>query len=192
MASRSLSTCLIALGFAAAGWGLIAFPAFAVTVTVGGRAEQCSLAAKAGKATPEAFEACLDAIDTEPLNQHDFYGTLVNRGTLYLVRGDSRAALADFDKAKAGAPMLGEGFVNRGVALINLGRPAEAEPEISKGIAMGTEEPEKAYYNRGLARWWLDDVKGAYIDLLKAQELKPGWALPGQVLVNFKVAPAPR
>jgi tetratricopeptide (TPR) repeat protein len=192
MADRSLSQSLIAAAVALAGLGLSALPAFAVTVTVGGRAQQCSEAAKAGLATPEAFEACLDAIYTEPLNQHDLYGTYVNRGTLYLVRGDSRAALKDFDIAKAGAPMLGEGFVNRGVALINLGRAQEAEPEITKGIEMGTEEPEKAYYNRALARWWLEDVKGAYADLKKAQALKPDGPVPGQVLANFTVTPVAR
>ena len=192
MARRSLSHSLIAFGFAAAGLAASLPAAAQVTVSVGGMAQACSLAAKAGQATQEALYVCSEALVTEPLNQHDLYGTYVNRGTLYLVRNKSRRALQDFDTAKSGAPMLAEGLVNRGAALINLGRAAEAEPEITKGIKMGAEEPEKAYYNRGLARWWLEDFKGAYLDLRKAQELKPSWPVPGQVLVNFKVAPAAR
>jgi tetratricopeptide (TPR) repeat protein len=189
MASRSL----LGAALAAAALGLTAGPALAqVTVSIGGQAEFCSKAAKAGQATPEAFRACSEALYTEALGQHDLYGTYINRGTLHLIRDESLAALADFDIAKAGAPMLGEGFVNRGAALINLRRAAEAEPEITKGIEMGTEEPEKAYYNRALARWWLEDFKGAYTDLLQAQALKPDWLLPKQVLVNFKVTPAAR
>ena len=189
MASRFLMSMALAAGLL----GLAALPAKAqVTVSVGGMALECSLSAKAGKATPEAFRACSEALVTEPLNQHDLYGTYVNRGTLHLIRNESHDALKDFDIAKAGAPMLGEGFVNRGAALINLGRAKEAEPEITRGIEMGTEEPEKAYYNRGLARWWLEDFKGAYEDLKKAQALKPDWAAPGQVLVNFTVTPAAR
>jgi tetratricopeptide (TPR) repeat protein len=184
MSARSLVPLALAVLAATAGAA-----SAQVTVSVGGRAAECSQFAKAGKATPEAFAACTDAIYTEPLNQHDLYGTYVNRGTLHLVRGESVSALADFDIAKAGAPMLGESLVNRGAALINLNRAAEAEPEITKGIEMGTEEPHKAYYNRGLARWWLEDFKGAYFDLKKAQELKPDWAVPGQVLANFTVTP---
>ncbi len=65
----------------------------------------------------------------------------------------------------------------------------EAEASISRGLELGSEEPEKGYYFRGLARWGQDNFKGAYDDFHKALALRPGWNLPQQQLAYFKVTP---
>ena len=77
--------------------------------------------------------------------------------------------------------------MNRGAALIGMGQLAEAEREITEGLKYDPELPERAYYNRALARWRMDDVKGAYFDFRKALELKPGWEDATQQLAFFTV-----
>jgi tetratricopeptide (TPR) repeat protein len=100
------------------------------------------------------------------------------------------AALSDFDEALALVPNLPEAWVNRGGALVGLRRYKEAEANIDKGISLMPQEPEKAYGNRALARWSLDNLKGAYDDFQMALQLKPDWAWPAEQLQAFKVETA--
>lgn len=185
-AARKVAVLAVLLGGLA-----LAQPASAVDVMIGGHAELCSKAAKAGNASPEAFEACTTAILTENLSLKDLAGTYVNRGTLYLVRENWGAAMADFDFALVKMPTLPEGIVNRGAAMLGMQRYADAVEEITRGIALNPEEPEKAYANRAAAKWRLDDLKGAYVDFLRAQALNPEWPLPREQLAHFVVQPAP-
>lgn len=61
------------------------------------------------------------------------------------------------------------------------------EAEIDKGLTLAPEEPEKAYYNRGLAHEGLADLKAAYFDYRRAAELKPDWPIPQRELGRFSV-----
>jgi len=61
--------------------------------------------------------------------------------------------------------------------------------DIDRGLAYGPEQPEKAYFNRALAKEFLDDTKGAYLDYLKAAELAPTWTAPQVELKRFTVHP---
>ena len=79
-------------------------------------------------------------------------------------------------------------YVNRGGALVGQKRYMEALLEIDKGLALGPEEPEKAYYNRALANEGLDDIKAAYFDYRRAVELAPEWDIPKRELLRFSVA----
>lgn len=186
------STIRAGLAAAVLAGGLAATsPAFALDVIIGGQAELCSKAAKAGLATNDALGWCTTAILSEPLTPKDLAGTYVNRGTLYLVRESWDQAMSDFDTTLAKMPTLAEAIVNRGAALLGQGKYAEAVIEISRGIELNPEEPEKAYANRAAARWRMDDVKGAYVDFLKAQALNPTWDLPREQLTHFVVQPAP-
>ncbi len=74
-----------------------------------------------------------------------------------------------------------------GAALIGQGRFAEGVAEIDKGLALNPTEPEKAYFNRAVAEERLGDLKSAYNDYRKAQELKPDWPLPQTELARFRV-----
>jgi tetratricopeptide (TPR) repeat protein len=192
-AMRRTPTTAFAAGAAALTLAFAAVPApsRAVDLIIGGRAEMCSRAAKAGLADPMQIENCTVAITGEPIFGHALAATYVNRGTMYLALMNYGSALKDFDEAIALEPTLGEAYVNRGGALVGLKRYAEALAEIDKGIALNPEEPEKAYGNRALAKWSLDDLKGAYQDFLKAQELKPDWTWPAEQLAHFTVTPAP-
>ncbi len=168
----------------------VAGSAQAATLVVGGRAGQCSDLAHAGRNDAEARDVCTHAIDFEALNQHDLAGTYVNRGAMELGVRMNAAADADFRHALRIMPKLGEAHIGEGVYLISLQRFGEAEAEISRGLGLGSEEPEKGYYYRAIARWGQDDFKGAYEDFRKAIMLKPGWALPREQLKNFRVEPA--
>ena len=165
-------------------------PASAFQTIIGGMAGQCSTAAKAGRFDQAALELCTMAILTEPLDPHDRAGTLVNRGAMKLRNRDWSSANADFDAALKLFPQMGEAHIGRGAYLISQERYAAAEPELTQGIQLGSEEPEKGYYFRGIARWGQDDFKGAYFDFRKANALKPGWSLPLEQLAYFKVTPA--
>lgn len=176
--------CVLSAACAAA---LSTTPAHAVDVIIGGRAQECSVQAKAGVATPLSIENCTMAIAGEPISGRALAATYVNRGTMFLATRNWGSAMGDFEEALAIQPNLGEAFVNRGGALIGMKRYQEALSEINRGLELNPEEPEKAYGNRALAKWSLDDLRGAYDDFMKAHELKPEWTWPTEQLANFRV-----
>jgi Flp pilus assembly protein TadD len=77
--------------------------------------------------------------------------------------------------------------MNRGAVLIAENRPEEAIAALDRSLELGTPEPERALYDRALARERLGDVTGAYYDLLKAAQLNPNWDVPAKELTYFKV-----
>lgn len=185
MPRHALATAVAALLVAPL---LVGAPARAATTVLGnGLAALCSQAAKAGDSKNDALETCTLAIETEGLDRRDRAGTYVNRGVIKLRRQNYRAARNDFDIAARLEPTMGEVFVNRGAALLGEKRYIEALVEIDHGLTLAPEEPEKAYYNRGLANEGLDDVRSAYFDYLRALELAPDWDMPKQELARFTV-----
>jgi len=169
----------------------------AVTVMGGGLAESCSKAARLASRNATADEygiqLCSLSIGSEALSDRDLAGTYVNRGILHMTRSQFRDAEHDFDAALQLQPAMGEAFVNRGAVLIAERRFAEGLAEIDKGLALNPEEPEKAYFDRGLAHEYMDDMKAAYFDYLRASELKPDWDAPKRELDRFTVTrPAAR
>lgn len=175
---------LIAAGLALA----IALPAQgAVTVLGSGLAKECSQAALNGESDRRYDEVCTLALEAGFLDDRDRAGTYVNRGILKLRRKEYPSALADFDRAVATKPDLGEAYVNRAAAMLGSKRWDAALADANKAITLGVDEPEKAYYNRALAYEGLDNLKAAYLDYQKAVELKPDWEAPKQELARFTV-----
>ncbi len=175
-------------------WGLIAVLALAagpasaaISVLGGGQAQDCYLAAKAGKSDNAALAACTFALDTEMLEPRDRGGTLINRGVMKLLRSEFDAARADLDAGIALIPDVGEGWVNRGAMYLGKKRYREALSDIDKALALGVKEPAKAYYNRAIAYEGMDDEASAYLDYQQALVLQPGWALPQHELLRFSV-----
>lgn len=161
--------------------------AAAVTVIGTGLASQCSRAAREGEWLARYEELCTQALETETLSPRDYAGTLVNRSVMKIRRAEYDAAVQDLDRALRVKPDLGEAYVNRGAAKIGARRFAEGLADTSRGLALGVEEPEKAYYNRALAHEALQDAKSAYLDYLKAVELNPEWAAPREQLSRFSL-----
>lgn len=162
-----------------------------VMVVGGGLGRACYLAAKTlertGAASPADLSVCNQALDTEALSPRDHAATLVNRGIMLMSRHDYGRARDDYARAVRLRPNLGEAHVNLGAALIGLNQPSEGIAAIDQGLALNSKEPEKAYYNRALARERLGDVKGAYLDFKRASELAPAWLAPQREMQRFTV-----
>lgn len=181
---------ILSLGVLAIAGLALALPGAArasVTVIGGGLAEACSKATLRGAFSRRDEQVCSDALETELLSPRDRAGTYVNRGIMKLRRMEWDDALKDFNVALRYKPNLGEIYVNRGAVFIATHRFTDGLADINKGISLGVEEPQKAYYNRALAYEGLDDVKSAYFDYQKAVELAPGWDAPKQQLTRFHV-----
>lgn len=163
--------------------------AAAAFVLGGGMATACSEAAIEGRDDRESLELCDQALEMLPLVGRDRAGTFVNRGVIQLRRKAYDDARRDFDAALRIEPRMGEAFVNRGAALIAERRFREGVAEIDRGLQLGADEPEKAYFNRALAWEGLDDMKAAWLDYQKALELRPDWEAPRRELARFTVSP---
>lgn len=167
-----------------------AFGAGAATMVIGGLAGECSDRAHAGRHDADDLDVCSRAISYEGLSNRDLAGTYVNRGAMELMGRMNDVAHADFQAALRLMPRMGEAHIGEGAYLVGMARFGEAEGEISRGLQLGSEQPEKGYYIRAIARWGQDDFKGAYADFNRAIELKPTWSLPREQLKNFHVETA--
>ncbi len=145
--------------------------------------------ASEGRMAPRfAVATCTAALETEAASSYDLAMVHNNRGVVQLaMMGEWQDARADFDAAAALRPELGESYVNRGAVLLAEGRAAEAIAEIERGMKLGVKEPWKAHFNRALARERAMDVRGAYEDLQRALELRPGWEMAEVQLARFSV-----
>jgi tetratricopeptide (TPR) repeat protein len=183
-------TLLGAVGACVLATGAITFstgPArAAVSVYATDQARDCYIAAKFGDKDRHGIDDCTSAL-LNVSSKHDVAGMLVNRGVIYLGYQRYALALQDFNQAIQTDPTIGEAFANRGAAQIAERRFAEGKADIDKGLTLGTEEPQKAYYNRGLAEDYLGDEKAAYFDYMKASELDPTWYAPKKELLRFSV-----
>jgi len=160
----------------------------ASTLVIGsGAAQECSDAAEKGRNDNRAVLACTTALEVETLNFRDRARTYVNRGVLQMRQRQFSAARADFDQASSIDPALGEAYVNRGATLVGEERYREGVDQIDKGLAMGVKDPEKAFFNRGLANEGLGDLSAAYKDYSRASALKPEWTAPKTELARFTV-----
>ncbi len=175
------------LGLSVLAAALLCGPANASVLIIGeGLAPACSKAAFAGRLDRSSIDLCSRALTEEGLSRRDRAGTLVNRGVIRMRGKAYPSALRDFDEAIRIQPNLGEAFVNRGV-LRMAGRDYQtAFSEIDRGIAMGVDEPAKAYYNRALALEGLGDARGAWSDYRRAQTLAPDWDAPARQLTRFQ------
>lgn len=147
----------------------------AITVLGNDLAQTCWTAALTGSSDRASLETCSAALESGKLNRHDRVGTYVNRGIIKLRRKMYREARADFDTALRYDPELGEAFVNKGGTYLGEREFIEAIKLINRGLELGTNEPEKAYFNRAIANERLGRLEAAYLDYSMALELKPGW-----------------
>lgn len=153
----------------------------------GGAAKECSDAAQSGRSDSRSILTCTTALEVETLSFRDRARTFVNRGVLQMRQRQFSAARADFDRAGTIDPDLGEVYVNRGATFVGEERYQEGLEQIDRGLALGVKDPEKAWFNRGLANEGLGDLKAAYRDYTRAVELKPDWTPPKTELARFKV-----
>lgn len=156
---------LLLVGVVLAGVTLVSPSAEASVKVLGsGFGRLCYEYAKAGHASDSGVETCNKALAERSLTPED----------------------------RALNPSLAEAYINKGVALVNLGRDAEAVAAISEALKLNTEQPEIAYYTRGVAHEILGNMRAAYSDYRQAAALKPDWQEPQTQLMRFSVVPKGR
>ena len=158
-------------------------------MTLGGSfAEGCFEAARNRNASMDTLRTCDYAIAAQPLTFEDTLATYVNRGILRMLRNNYPGAEADFVAATAMDPSRSEPWLNLATLRLKQGKSAEALPLFTKAIELGIEEPEIAYYGRGLANEDVGNLKAAYADLRRAAELSPTWGEPAKELARYRVS----
>lgn len=159
-----------------------------------GNARDCYLATLKDPSADNSragLEACSAALDSAT-DSDTRAALLVNRGYIRLRMADYADTVADADASLSLAPDLAAANLNRGAGLIGLGRYQDALPSLEKAVALsGGDKLELAYYNRGIAREHLGDIRGAYFDYKKAAELDPKFALAQEQLKRFTVTTGP-
>ena len=149
--------------------------------------------------TPEnnqrALSVCTQAVkdaDASPESDpYDRAAAFVNRSDIYLRLENYNAAAADARQAVALETNLAQAQVNLGAALVGLRRYDEALSWLNKVIDANGSGQDLAYFNRGLAKESMGDIKGAYYDYLKAVEINPKMGAASEQLTRFKVITTP-
>jgi tetratricopeptide (TPR) repeat protein len=158
-----------------------------VLVVGGGAGSQCYATAEYGDPY-KAFDICSRALSDQEMSVRDRAATYINRSVVRLRVHDWSGALGDTDLAIARVSGIGEAFVNRGAALINLGRTQEALTDLNRAITIGLDKVHLAYYNRGLAKEKMNDTRGAYADYRKALDLDPTFTMAADELKRFNTS----
>jgi tetratricopeptide (TPR) repeat protein len=148
-------------------------------------ATACAAAAGQGLQDDKSLEACNLAVTTERLRKENRLATLMNRGAILMRRKDWAGALADFDEALKADKRNSVAHLNRGTALVEAGRAAEAMDSFNEAIRLNVKDIHLAYFNRGNAREILGYFRGAYEDYNTALSIKPEWAPAEQELARF-------
>ena len=122
------------------------------------------------------------------MSVRDRAATYINRSVVRLRVHDWSGALGDTELSITRVSSMGEAYVNRGAALLNLGRTQDALADFNKAITIGLDKVHLAYYNRGLAKEKLNDTRGAYADYKKALDLDPTFTTAADELKRFSPA----
>ena len=152
-----------------------------------GPAQDCYIAAVSDRADRDSIALCGLALNHDFLTREDRSATLINRGTLYLRRGQDARALHDFDSAVSLAPSQAEAHLMRGIALVQLERYPEAIETLTAALAMNPDGAARAHYYRGAAQEEIGNTRAAYADYQRAADLAPAWASPRTELARFAV-----
>ncbi len=157
------------------------------TTIVGGdsNARRCSAAMEAGDVSDGSITHCERALGYPRLSHEGQIQLRVNLGVMRMRRSEHELAVAQFDAVLAMEPRHAEAHLNRGAALIQLRQYGPAIAAITEAMGLGVREPHKAYFNRGVAREALRDLRGAYEDYSTALEIQPDWGPANAELARF-------
>jgi tetratricopeptide (TPR) repeat protein len=133
---------------------------------------------------------CDDAIASGALDRRDMAATYINRGILEMSRERYDVAEKNFDDALTLMPKLPEAHVDLGSTLINMRKYDDGVKETELGIQLGTHEPERAWYNLGIAYERQGNIQKAYESYRQASVLNPKWEDPKTDMARFTVEPA--
>ena len=138
-----------------------------------------------------SLDVCTAALRDRSLTPRERGATLVNRGIVAYHARKFGAAIADYDAALAVVPGLTEALIDKGVALVEAGRDAEAVPVLTAAIAEAPPRLEVALYARAMANETIGATRAAYDDYSRAAALAPDWDAPAEQLRRFSVVRRP-
>lgn len=164
----------------------------AETVLTNTATQTCFDAARFQSAARPGVDACTAALDSDALSREDRAATLINRGILKMRLSDSLGAISDFNAGLALSPGLADAYVDRGALLIQIKRYSDAMQDLSKGITLGSQKANVAYYDRGLVRERTGDLAGACDDYRHALVLQPDFVLARNQLAGCPAAMPPK
>lgn len=176
---------------AAALLAAITAPASAGVIALGSSsAALCYEAAESlAPATLQAMARCNEAVMEAGLSRHDLAASHVNRGILRLRRGQTDAAIADFDAAARLDPGQSQAYQNKAAVLIQQNNAREALPLFTMALERRPSRPALAHLGRGIASETLGDIRSAYRDYRRAAELEPESEDARMQLARFQVVP---
>ncbi len=180
------------LAFAMAAAGMIGSQATASNISINvskSGARACYESAESRARSPGAIAQCTAALGDDRMTTDDRVATLVNRGIVLMLANRSDDAIRDFDAALALDATMPEAYLNKGVTKFRIGNSADAHALASRALELRTKKPALAYYVRGLANEERGNVRAAYADLRRAQELDPRWDEPTMQLARYSIAP---
>ncbi|MCY7280588.1 MAG: hypothetical protein LH610_06770 [Sphingomonas bacterium] len=184
-----MKTLFLSAALAVAGSADAVSPAWAGSVSIGNStARDCYEAAIARSADRNSFYHCNLALDQEGLNAQDRAATLVNRGVLHLRGHNYRSAGRDFNAALKTDANNAEAWLNLAIASLQQGGGGDTLPLIDKSLTLNTARPALAYYSRSIAHEREGNIRAAYNDLRRAQELAPDWRAPTEDLKRYQVS----
>ncbi|KCZ52102.1 hypothetical protein [Hyphomonas pacifica] len=115
---------------------------------------------------------------------------LANAGKVRLRPGNLEEAVIYPSKAQnLGAPK--GSVISLSAALIRMNRPEEAIETLSDLNGVSTPLKPIALHNRAMAQLQRHNAKAAYLDLLEAKRLAPGYAPAQELLTHFTLTPYP-
>ncbi len=151
-------------------------------------AGRCLAAAQRTPAPRRALQPCNAALGDAALSAGDRAATLINRGIVHMHLNNLPAAIADFDASIGSRPEVPEAYVNKGIALVNMGeRDAEAIAVLNAALERNPARPALVYYSRAVANEQLGRARAAYEDYSRAAQLDPTWTEPATQLQRFRV-----
>lgn len=153
--------------------------------------QSCYMQARINGDPVRGVETCTMALERDLMGAKDRAATLDNRGVILDRMGRLEEADADFLKAIALRPDLGDAYVNRGAIMIKRKQYGEALVQIERGIGFGTSFPYIGEYNRALALQQLGRYREAYEGYQKVLALEPGFAGATERLKDFSVTRRP-
>nr|WP_070959135.1 tetratricopeptide repeat protein [Hyphomonas sp. Mor2] len=153
-----------------------------------GLARQCYVDAVTGNpGKNRAVARCKAALNNIGMSRLNRASTWVNLGILQMRAGDHEESLKSYDQSLKIAPDSPEALINRGAALIYMGRNQEAIENLTRSIDLGTKKLPEALYNRALAYENLDQFEKAYFDLKQALTLKPDFEAAQRTISRYSV-----
>ena len=113
---------------------------------------------------------------TEAIRIYPETESYLKRGNAYVILGNYKQAIGDYDRAIEINPNYVKAYINRGNAWVSLGNNKQAIGDYNRAIEINPNYVE-AYINRGNAYLILGNYKQAIDDYDRAIEINPNYAL---------------